>query len=124
MIKRQTDIWELFAQGIMPSELDQIGGELEVFADSIVHTSQARDDVYRCIAMGGGGYGDPLDRDPESVLRDVIAGVVSVEHARLRYGVVIDPAGRGLDAAATTRRREEIREERRASAQRPNPGSR
>jgi N-methylhydantoinase B len=123
VIKRQTNIWDLFAQGVIPSELEEIEGELEVFEDSIVQTSQARDDVYRCIAMGGGGYGDPLDRDPELVLRDVIAGVVTVEHASLRYGVVIDPDGAGLDGEATTQRREAIREQRRASAQRPGPGS-
>ena len=40
-----------------------------------------------CVAMGGGGYGDPLDRDPERVRRDVVAGVVTREHARERYGV-------------------------------------
>ena len=116
VIKRATNIWELFAQGVIPSELEEIDGELEVFADSIVHTSQARDDVYRCIAMGGGGYGDPIERDPERVLRDVIAGVVTVEHAALRYGAVIDPAAMTLDAEATARRREAIRAERRATA--------
>ena len=38
---------------------------------------------------GGGGYGDPPDRPPESVLEDVIDGYVSVESAREDYGVVI-----------------------------------
>jgi N-methylhydantoinase B len=74
--------------------------------------------------MGGGGYGDPLDRDPERVRRDVIAGVVTVEHAALRYGVVVQPGGASLDEEATTRRREEIREQRRAGASRPDAGRR
>ena len=38
---------------------------------------------------GGGGYGDPLTRDPQAVLRDVLNGFVSLEAARADYGVVI-----------------------------------
>jgi N-methylhydantoinase B len=65
--------------------------------------------------MGGGGYGDPIDRDPERVHRDVISGVVSVEHARTRYGLVLDASG-AVDHEATERQREAIRAERRATA--------
>lgn len=39
---------------------------------------------------GGGGYGDPLDRDTELVLRDVLSGLVSLGSARDDYGVVFD----------------------------------
>lgn len=39
---------------------------------------------------GGGGYGDPYERDPESVRADVAAGIVSPERARERYGVIVD----------------------------------
>ena len=42
---------------------------------------------------GGGGYGDPLTRDPEAVLWDVIEGYVSVEAARRDYGVVVEYLG-------------------------------
>ena len=38
---------------------------------------------------GGGGYGDPLERDPEAVLEDAIDGYVSLESAREVYGVAI-----------------------------------
>ena len=59
---------------------------------------------------GGGGYGDPLDRDPAAVREDVLDGKVSVEAAAESYGVVVD---RGeVDAEATERRREAIRERR------------
>lgn len=54
---------------------------------------------------GGGGFGDPLDRDPERVLRDVRDGVVSAEAAREHYGVVLAPCGRRVDAEATARLR-------------------
>ena len=53
---------------------------------------------------GGGGWGDPFERDPEAVLQDVRDGVVSRERAAERYGVVID-GGRALDLAATNARR-------------------
>ena len=68
VIKRDTNVRQLLGRGYVPSELDEIDGDLEVYADSIVKTSQSADDVYRCIAMGGGGYLDPLDRDPARVL--------------------------------------------------------
>lgn len=49
----------------------------------------------------GGGWGDPLDRDPAAVLDDWLDELVSLEGARDGYGVVIDPATRTVDLAAT-----------------------
>lgn len=40
---------------------------------------------------GGGGWGNPLERDPKLVQQDVVEGFVSVESAARDYGVVIDP---------------------------------
>ena len=60
-------------------------------------------------SAGGGGYGDPLERDPEAVEKDVILGYVSVQAARDRYGVVIDPATRKADPAQTEILRAEMR---------------
>jgi N-methylhydantoinase B len=45
-------------------------------------------DTFRSISPCGGGYGDPLTRDPEKVLEDVLDGLISRESARV-YGVVI-----------------------------------
>jgi N-methylhydantoinase B len=56
--------------------------------------------LLRIVTPGGGGYGDPRERDPEAVARDVRQGKVSVAAARDIYGVVTDAAGT-LDAAAT-----------------------
>ena len=64
---------------------------------------------------GGGGFGDPLDREPERVADDVRGGRLSARLAHLLYGVDVDASG-ALDAAATTARREAIRAERRAGA--------
>jgi N-methylhydantoinase B len=47
--------------------------------------------LIRCYLPGGGGYGNPLERDPNLVLEDVVNGIVSLEKAKTEYGVVIDP---------------------------------
>ncbi|UCD44568.1 MAG: hydantoinase B/oxoprolinase family protein [Candidatus Bathyarchaeota archaeon] len=54
---------------------------------------------------GGGGYGDPLNRDPSSVLRDVVNGLVSVEAAVRDYGVVVNPERLQVRVEATKRTR-------------------
>ena len=62
-------------------------------------------DVYAVIWSAAGGFGDPLERDPEKVRADVIDHrCVSVAAAREIYGVVLTPAG-AVDAAATRRLR-------------------
>jgi N-methylhydantoinase B len=67
-------------------------------------------DVASVQTPGGGGYGDPTERDPRKVLEDVVNGKVSVEAAREVYGVVIDQAAREVDEAATRERRTELAE--------------
>ena len=69
----------------------------------------ARGEVVEYLSPGGGGYGDPLERDPERVLRDAVLGYISREQAREDYGVVLEPrAGSDglvswtLDRTATT----------------------
>ena len=53
----------------------------------------------------GAGYGDPIERDPERVRTDVIAGKVTPEGARRDYGVVLDDATLDLEATAALRAR-------------------
>ena len=57
-------------------------------------------DIVVMQSAGGGGYGDPLARDPDRVRDDVMAGYVSPERARLGYGVVLTPGG-DADVPAT-----------------------
>jgi N-methylhydantoinase B len=59
-------------------------------------------------SSGGGGYGDPLARDPERVLADVRDGYVSAEAAAELYGIALAPDRRALDRTATERRRAEL----------------
>ena len=68
--------------------------------------------VFRHIHAGGGGWGDPLERDPAAVVRDVRNEFLSAERARADYGVVIDLARWSVDEAATKTLRGEIREAR------------
>jgi N-methylhydantoinase B len=56
-------------------------------------------------AAGGGGHGNPLDRDPEMVENDVREGYVSLERAKEDYGVVIDPMTMKVDREATQKLR-------------------
>jgi len=57
-------------------------------------------DIVVMESAGGGGYGDPLAREPDRVRDDVRAGYVSPERARRGYGVVLAPSGE-VDVAAT-----------------------
>ena len=76
-------------------------------------------DVFSRPTAGGGGYGDPLERDPAKVREDVADDYVSVGRARKDYGVVLrvadaDLAEYAIDEAATAAERERIRANRRA----------
>ncbi len=57
---------------------------------------------------GGGGYGDPLERDPQAVLDDCLAGVVSIDSARRIYGVAFTDENNAVDARDTEALRKEL----------------
>jgi N-methylhydantoinase B/oxoprolinase/acetone carboxylase alpha subunit len=66
-------------------------------------------DVLAVTQGGGGGYGDPLDRDPALVAHDVRNGYVSAERARQEYGVVLDSESGEVMGPETERQRSELR---------------
>ena len=68
-------------------------------------------DVVIMDAAGGGGYGDPLEREPELVEKDVADGYVSLECAKEDYGVVINPQTMKADWGATEKLRESLKKE-------------
>jgi N-methylhydantoinase B/oxoprolinase/acetone carboxylase alpha subunit len=87
------------------------GNALTLNGESVPHGGTYRMDpgtVLRFELPGGGGYGDPLDRAPEAVARDVRAGLVSPDKAREEYGVAFDQGG-NIDRSAT----ESLRQNRR-----------
>ena len=60
----------------------------------------------RAITPGGGGWGNPLERDPEAVRWDVVEELISPDRARSVYGVALDPETLILDKEATRQLRE------------------
>jgi len=117
IIKRNSNIWSKLKGGTIPQDLDELDGQVEVLPP-IIQTQQATDDVYMSIATGGGGYGDPIRRDPGLVLKDVQHGAVTIGHAAAMYGVAIAEVDGGLavDAGKTTKLRAAIRAERHSLA--------
>ena len=67
-----------------------------------IHTPMAAEDVVENYSGGGGGWGDPFQRDPQAVLSDVRDGYVSLQSARDEYGVVIHAENWTVDEGATT----------------------
>jgi len=75
-------------------------------------------DILYTECMGGGGYGNPLDRDPEKIRLDVRDEYISVQRAKNVYGVVIDlnsltdnPEDVSVDMTATDTLRKALRDD-------------
>ncbi|CCV15361.1 hydantoinase B/oxoprolinase family protein [Mesorhizobium sp. STM 4661] len=88
-----------------------------VFSDYSVYTG----DQFARPTAGGGGFGDPLEREPRKVMEDVIDDYVSLERAKTDYGVVIREIDRDLcqyeiDETATEAYRADIRAKRKDRA--------
>ena len=80
--------------------------------DSKLTMHLRRGEVFRHELPGGGGWGDPLDRDPSNVLSDVRNEYISVDGANRDYGVVIDTSTWIVDLVATQNLRESRRRSR------------
>ena len=68
---------------------------------SKINRKMDQGDLVRHVQPGGGGFGDPLKRDPRRVARDVWNMKISAGYAREHHRVVVDPATGVLDEAAT-----------------------
>jgi N-methylhydantoinase B len=108
---RQANVAELFAQGLLPSSLEEIQGDVQTLAceDEVLLSPG---DVHYMTWQSGGGYGDPLLREPSRVAHDVAELRVTEESARSIYGVVLT-ADLQLDVGATEEHRRSLRERRR-----------
>jgi N-methylhydantoinase B len=84
--------------------------EIECMANGVPHEAG---EAFEYLYGGGGGWGDPLERDPAAVRDDVLDELVSVEAARHAYGVVltgrVEDATLAVDGDATERLRGELR---------------
>ena len=76
------------------------GGSTEMLETNNFYTLNTGD-IVEVISSGGGGFGDPAQREPEKVLKDVLNGVVSVENARDIYRVDVDVENRCIREAQT-----------------------
>ena len=81
------------------------GAEDERTLPTMVTETLQPGELIRHLQPGGGGWGDPMSRDPDAVRRDVLDGKVSAEAARASYGVVLRPGSLEIDQEATRRGR-------------------
>jgi N-methylhydantoinase B len=93
----------------IPMSLSEIAGKREVSSFGVYHVHS--EDVFYVNWNGAGGMGDPLDREPEAVARDIADGVLSRSSAQNLYGVVLASDGT-VDIAATQAARKSLRAER------------
>jgi N-methylhydantoinase B len=101
--------------GKMPDTLEDLPGKTEYLAPKSFNIPALPDDVFVLAWAGAGGYGDPLERDPEAVHRDLVNGNITADWAKQAYGVVFDQSGK-LDKAATDHIRDQLRAGRLANA--------
>ena len=87
--------------------IDRADGTREVLPSKCHDVPVAPGDVLHFVTWGGGGWGDPLQRDPALVATEVRRGLVSADGAR-RYGVVLAADG-GVDDGGTSELREQLR---------------
>ncbi|MGH9065418.1 MAG: hydantoinase B/oxoprolinase family protein [Acidimicrobiales bacterium] len=90
--------------------LQRAGGTREMLPSKCDHVKVEKGDLLHYVTWGGGGWGDPFDRDPGLVALEVEQGLVSGPGAR-RYGVVLTDERR-VDGDATVALRERLRSER------------
>jgi N-methylhydantoinase B len=132
-VLRGTDVAGLLAGGRLTLatgtagprlDASELGGEVEEPEAKTDEFEVRPGDVLEYGWAGGGGYGDPLLREPGRVLADVRSGIVTPERAEEAYGVVL--AAGGVDEASTRERRAELRRERLRRCEPPprEPGGR
>ncbi len=112
------DRWLTYPWGVLGGEpgargskwLERADGTREVLPSKCHDVPVKKGDLLHFVTWGGGGWGDPLERDPDLVGLEVLQGLVTVDGAR-RYGVVSDEEG-SVDADATATMRDDLRADR------------
>jgi len=112
---KDSDIAEMFKQSKVPvsyADVMKLKGE-KVFAPAAMKVMPVKSfDILKTRHAGGGGYGDPLERDIEKVFQDVRLHAISIETAKEAYGVIINPKTNKVDNEATEAERKRIIAER------------
>ncbi|MEO0436043.1 MAG: hydantoinase B/oxoprolinase family protein [Pseudomonadota bacterium] len=120
--------WLTFPWGVLGGEtglrstkrIVRTDGSEEWLPSKIEGVKVSTGDLLYFNTWGGGGWGDPLERDPELVRQDVARRLVSIDGAR-RYGVVLNSTG-SVDLAATEELRQQMRADRPQEAELFNRG--
>jgi N-methylhydantoinase B len=110
---KHTGLRKALAENRLPTNVEALGGERQYLPYCSVELLQ--DDVFLMRFGGGGGYGDPIQRDAAQVVKDMRHGIVSEGAAETLYGVVTDQDGE-LDTHATDAKRAALRRERLSDA--------
>jgi N-methylhydantoinase B len=87
--KRDTDVRRWFAERRIPDDIDDVAGTSELLQLRQTDIRQGPADVYEVAFAAGAGYGDPIERDPEAVRRDVENGDISAAAARELFRVAL-----------------------------------
>jgi N-methylhydantoinase B len=106
--RHKTQPWGLYGgRAAQPNDawLVRADGELIKLPSKFDDLKLEPGDMFVMRTGGGGGWGDPFERDPALVQRDVTVGLLTVDQARELYGVIIDGETLALDEAATTQLR-------------------
>lgn len=121
IIVEEAGLAESVRNGNPAPEPDELSGKIRYLPTKMSRLF-ALTDVHYHVWEGGGGYGDPLDRTPALVSKDVIHRRISARCAKEVYGVVLDDLTGEIDETATSHLRERYRRERLKSrkTQRPN----
>ena len=107
-----TDIGDRLEQGKMiPASLNEVNGKMEILCSKHIRSRIKLNDVWYHSWQAGGGYGDPLLREPKKVAEDVARGAVSTVSAREIYGVILSSAEK-VNLKATNKKRKDIRMDR------------
>lgn len=113
---RECDALDMIRKGQTPSNLEDFPGEVSHLPGKS-HFELHPSDAVIAVTHGGGGFGDPVKREPARVLVDVVNGFVSADKAKQIYGVVLDSTQQEIDFAATATERGRILNDRKAGRQ-------
>jgi N-methylhydantoinase B len=100
--------------------LEKADGTTQIVGNKVEDLAVEAGDQLHFITWGGGGWGDPLERDPALVGKEIVQGLVTPQGARA-YGVVADARGE-VDEAATQALRADMRAQRAAPCRCSTPG--
>ncbi len=108
-LAKDTDVNKLLDSGKVPQALDQLQGRKVDVGAKPGAMVFAPGDVFAYSFQGGGGWGDPLEKEPQAILTEVLEGNMSVAWAKKAFGVVINPQTTKLMEKETAALRKRVR---------------